>query len=334
MGLRKAYGPTAKRRCTILYNPPVTLPPTGHLPVLVDPILRLLDPRPGQVFLDCTVGRGGHAAAIIPRLVPGGRYIGLDVDPDNLGFTRQRLAEAPIRVDLIHRNFAAARSVLDELGLPRVDILLADFGFSSNQMSDPARGFSFQNDGPLDMRLDPTLPTTAADLIRQLPEKELADVIYQYGEDRASRRIARKIVEARQRSPITTTEQLADVVRHALGQNPQAWKRPREATGWRPKPGRIDPATRTFMALRIAVNGELDVIERLLAELPRLVAPGGLAAMISFHSLEDRLVKQAFLEMTKTDRHRRLTPKPVVADDAEIAGNPRGRSAKLRVVRL
>ena len=318
------------------YNPRVNdTPPShpGHLPVLVAPIIELFTPKPGMVMLDCTVGRGGHAQAIIPHLTPGGRYIGLDVDPANLDFTRQRLAEAPIQVDLVHRNFAQAREALDELKIDRVDLLLADFGFSSNQMSDAARGFSFQNNGPLDMRLDPTLPTTAADLVNELPERELADVIYQYGEDRASRRIARKIVEARGRSPITTTEELADVVRYALGQRPEAWKK-HPGQPRRHKPGRIDPATRTFMALRIAVNGELDVIKRLLADVTSLVKPGGFAGMISFHSLEDRLVKQAFLEKAQQEKVRRVTRKPVVADAAELDENPRSRSAKLRVIQV
>ncbi len=318
------------------YNPRVTedLSPTaGHVPVLLKPILELLDPRPGMVMLDCTVGRGGHAAAIIPRLAPGGRYIGLDVDPDNLAFTRQRLIDAPLQPELIHRNFAQSGDVLRELNIGKVDLLLADFGFSSNQMSDASRGFSFQRNGPLDMRLDPTLTTSAADLINELPEKELADLIYQYGEDHASRRIARKIVEARRQSPIITTEQLADVVRHALGSNPKAWKNTPDQPR-RPKPGRIDPATRTFMALRIAVNGELDVIGRLLTQITSLVKPGGIAGLISFHSLEDRPVKQAFLELARQDKATRLTHKPVVADEEEIAANPRSRSAKLRVIRL
>jgi 16S rRNA (cytosine1402-N4)-methyltransferase len=305
----------------------------GHLPVLVEPVLRLLDPRPGQAVLDCTVGRGGHAAAILPRLAPGGRYIGLDVDAGNLAFARRRLADPPVPLHLLHRNFAQARAALDELAVPGVDLLLADFGFSSNQMTDPARGFSFQSDGPLDMRLDPTAPTTALDLVASLPERELADLIYQYGEERASRRIARKIVEARRESPITTTALRADVVRHALGVRP-----PKKSDGGRPrrwqKHGRIDPATRTFMALRIAVNDELGVIERLLADLPLLLARGGRAALISFHSLEDRLVKHAFLALEKSGRGERVTNKPVVAGDEEVAGNPRSRSAKLRVLQL
>ena len=320
-------------------DPPVS---AGHVAVLPAPILQLLDAKPGQVMLDCTVGRGGHAAMILPRLSPGGRYIGLDVDPNNLEFTRQRLsaiqaADATLHVDLVHSNFVDARSVLKRLGVERVDLLLADFGFSSNQMTDPARGFSVMTDGPLDMRLDPTSGSTAADLVNRLPERELADLIYHYGEERLSRRIASKIVEQRRISPITTTSALADIVRQAFGLAP-AFEREKDGGDGqprrRPRIAGIDPATRTFMALRIAVNGELDAIERLLTTLPRLVRPGGVAALISFHSLEDRLVKHAFAELEKAGRAQRITRKPVVADDQEIAANPRSRSAKLRAIRI
>lgn len=293
-------------------------------------------------MLDCTVGRGGHAALILPRLSPGGRYIGLDVDPGNLDFTRQRLNaiqpnDAGVQVDLIHGNFVDARAVLKKIALDRVDLLLADFGFSSNQMTDPARGFSFMNDGPLDMRLDPTAGSTAADLVNHLPQHELADLIYQYGEERLSRRIASKIAERRRISPITTTSALADIVRQSYGLAP-AFEREKGGGGGqpprRPRIAGIDPATRTFMALRIAVNGELDAIESLLKSLPRLVKAGGVAGLISFHSLEDRLVKHAFAELEKSGRAERMTRKPVVAEDDEIAANPRSRSAKLRVIRM
>ena len=313
----------------------------GHVPVLPAEILQVLDPKPGQVMLDCTIGRGGHATMILPRLAPGGRYIGLDVDPGNLEYTRQRLnaiqAVAPgVHIDLVHSNFVDARAVLKRLAVDRVDLLLADFGFSSNQMTDPARGFSFMNDGPLDMRLDPTSVSTAADLVNHLPERELADLIYQYGEERLSRRIAAKIVERRRISPITTTSGLADLVRQSYGLAP-AFEREKGGGGRpqrRPRIAGIDPATRTFMALRIAVNGELNAIESLLASLPRLVKAGGVAALISFHSLEDRLVKHAFAELEKTGRAERMTRKPLAAQDEEIAANPRSRSAKLRAIRM
>jgi len=289
-------------------------------------VVSLLRPGPGLVMLDCTLGRGGHASLIAPMLAPGGRYVGLDVDPANIAYARTVLNGAPVRVDLVNANFATARAVLDELGVGRVDLLLADLGFASNQMSDASRGMSFQVEGPLDMRLDPSLPQTAADLVNHLPERELADVIYRYGEERLSRKIARKIVEERQRSPILTTTGLAQIVRRAYG--------PMHRSGGARRSGRprLDPATRTFMALRIAVNEELGVLERLLGGLPSLMNGGGRAAIISFHSLEDRLVKHAFMDLHRSGVARRLTPKPVTAGDAERDANPRSRSAKLRAV--
>jgi 16S rRNA (cytosine1402-N4)-methyltransferase len=293
----------------------------GHVPVLPREVLELLDPKPGEIVLDCTLGRGGHASLITPRLAPGGRYIGLDVDPANLAFSRERLKDAPVQTDLIHANFAQARQVLDRLGVERVDCVLADLGFASNQMSDPARGFSFAAEGPLDMRLDPTLSATAADLVNKLPERELADLIYRYGEERLSRKIARKIADERQRAPILTTTGLAALVRRAYG--------PRMAGR-----SKIDPATRTFMALRIAVNQELGALERLLESIPGLLGNfRGRVAIISFHSLEDRLVKHAFAEFHRQGRATRLTRKPVVAQEDERRDNPRSRSAKLRAIR-
>ncbi len=307
----------------------------GHVPVLPAEVVALLSPKPGQIMLDCTLGRGGHAELLLPMLGETGRYIGLDVDPLNIEHARQRLtkvAQPAARFDLAHANFATAGSVLSELQIqgpgagPRVDLLLADLGFASNQVADPMRGFSFANDGPLDMRLDPSLPQTAADLVNRLPEHELANVIYRYGEERLSRKIARKITEARSKTPIQSTAELARLVREAFGVKDRA------PGPWRPGRIRIDPATRTFMALRIAVNAELDALERLLDLLPKLLNPGAVAAIISFHSLEDRLVKHAFADLAKAGLARRLTPKPVIAGEAERDRNPRSRSAKLRAV--
>lgn len=329
-------------------------PGVGHVPVLGEAVMSLLAPSAGEVALDCTVGRGGHGAMMLPRLSPGGWYIGLDADEANARFANERLTEIAkeqqldVRVDVVHRNFAAARSVLDELvrsnaedretasvrrvanenivraqapraQSPRVDVLLADLGFASNQMDDPTRGFSFRGDGPLDMRLDGSLTTTAADIINQWPERDLADVIFRYGEERLSRKIARKVVEVRKVEPILTTSRLADLVRGCYG-------------GFAAK-SRIDPATRTFMALRIAVNDELGVLERLLAAVPGLMKPGGRVGIISFHSLEDRLVKRAMQGWHAQELAERVTKKPAIADEAEIANNPRSRSAKLRVAR-
>lgn len=314
--------PTSDDDLDALLTPPAGANPAdrvGHVAVLPAEVLEYLNPRPGGVILDCTLGRGGHARLITPRLAPGGRYIGLDVDPGNLEFARESLREAPVRVDAVRGNFAGARSALDELGVGRVDGVLADLGFASNQMTDPARGFSFAAEGPLDMRLDPDLGQTAADLVNQLNERDLADVIYRYGEEPLSRKIARKVVEARRTSPILTTSTLARLVREAYG-------------GGRAARSRMDPATRTFMALRIAVNEELGALERLLQELPRLLADGGRAVIISFHSLEDRQVKRSFMELHRSGVARRLTPKPVIAGEEERRVNPRSRSAKLRAV--
>jgi len=291
----------------------------GHIPVLLDPVIELLDPAAGQIMLDCTLGRGGHAGIIMPRLAPGGRYIGLDADPANLQFVREAQPDPPVPMNLIHRNFIHARQVLNELNLDGVDLLLADLGFASSQMADAQRGLSFNADGPLDMRLDPSSDTTAAALVNRLDERELADMIYQYGEERLSRRIARKIVETRRRSPIESTRQLAELCAAAYGP--------------RGRRQRIDPATRTFQALRIAVNDELDALRTLLDDLPALLRPGGRAVIISFHSLEDRMVKHAFNDYARGGQGERLTKKPVTADEAERANNPRARSAKLRAIR-
>lgn len=294
----------------------------GHVPVLPGQVMEMLSPGAGEVVLDATVGRGGHAELIVPRLGPGGRYVGLDLDPGNLAYAAERLgplAEASgVSLDLEHTSFQNARGVLDEMGVGRVDGLLADLGFASTQMDDPARGFAFSEGGPLDMRLDPTQELTAGELVNTLDERELADLIYQLGEEPYSRRIARKIVERRQGSPIQTTSELAELVRAAYG--------PRARTS------RMHPATRTFMALRIAVNDELGALDRLLDDLPELLAPGGRAAVISFHSLEDRRVKRAFLAFQQQEKARRLTRKPLTADEDEQSRNPRSRSAKLRAL--
>ncbi|MFA9478357.1 16S rRNA (cytosine(1402)-N(4))-methyltransferase RsmH [Phycisphaerales bacterium AB-hyl4] len=295
----------------------------GHVPVLMQPVLSLLAAQPGEVMLDATLGRGGHAAAIVPQLGRGGHYIGLDLDAGNLAAAGDRLRpiaeEADVRLTLEHASFADAASVLRRCGVERVDGLLADLGFASTQMDDPSRGLTFSGAGPLDMRLNQDQPLTAATLVNTLSQHDLADLIYRYGEERLSRRIARKIVEARAESPIETTAALAELVRRAYG--PQGRK------------SRIDPATRTFMALRIAVNGELEALDALLAALPGMLATGGRAVLISFHSLEDRRVKRAFAGWREAGEAELLTRKPVVADDAERDANPRSRSAKLRALR-
>ncbi len=226
-----------------------------------------------------------------------------------LDLARRQLHDLP--VTLIHANFDQLAEVLFNQGIERVDGVLADLGFSSDQLADPNRGLSFRENGPLDMRLDPNTGATAAEYVNELSEAALADVFYEYGEERKSRRIARKIVERRDQQSFTTTADLADVVRSCL-----------------PRSGKIDPATRVFQALRIAVNDELGALDRLLAQLPRIVKVGGRAGIISFHSLEDRRVKQAF---RNANVWRAVTKKPSEATDEEVARNPRARSAKLRV---
>jgi 16S rRNA (cytosine1402-N4)-methyltransferase len=290
-----------------------------HVPVLPVEVLAALAPQPGQVFVDATVGAGGHARLIAQRVGPAGRLVGLDRDAAMLDLARPRLAGLP--VTLVQAGFDRLGQVLDGLGVAAVDGVLADLGVCSDQLDDPARGLSFAQPGPLDMRLDVTEGEPAAALLRRLSERDLADLIWRYGEERFSRRIARRVVEQRRLSPLETTEQLAELVRRCV-------PRPPRARGRRRAP--IDPATRVFQALRIAVNDELGMLERLLAALPGRVRPGGRAALISFHSLEDRQVKRAFRVKEVWEP---LTRKPVQAGEAEVAHNPRARSAKLRAAR-
>jgi 16S rRNA (cytosine1402-N4)-methyltransferase len=282
------------------------------VPVLPAEVVAWLAPAPGQVLVDATVGAGGHARLLAERVAPTGRLIGLDQDEEMLALARPRLAGLP--VTLLHANFDQLRRVLNELGVEAVDGVLADLGVCSDQLDAAERGFSFQQPGPLDMRLDPSRGEPAAALLQRLSERDLADLFWQFGEERYSRRIARRIVETRQREPLATTEQLAELVRRCV-------PRPK---GRRPA---IDPATRVFQALRIAVNDELGALDRFLAALPRCVRPGGRAVIISFHSLEDRRVKQAFRDAANWQV---LTKKPVVASAEEERNNPRARSAKLR----
>jgi 16S rRNA (cytosine1402-N4)-methyltransferase len=296
-------------------NGPPPSPTPRHVPVLPAEVLHYLAPAPGEVIVDATVGAGGHACLIAERVGPGGRLIGLDQDPAMLDLARLRLTGLP--ATLLHANFCRLRDALDELGVAAVDGVLADLGFCSDQMEAPERGLSFSQSGPLDMRLDPTEGEPASALLRRLNERDLADLIYQYGEERFSRRIARRIVEARRTRPLETTEELAELVRRCV---PRTKGR---------RPG-IDPATRTFQALRIAVNDELAALDRLLEQLPRCLKPGGRAVLISFHSLEDRRVKTAFRDQSVWEA---LMRKPVQASEEEMQANPRARSAKLRAAR-
>ncbi len=308
--------------------PPETNDDTGHIPVLAPQVMELLAPRPGQVCVDCTIGQGGHSTQIVQQLSPGGHLVGIDRDPRNVEFSRQLLKQsAPKNVawDLVHANFSELTDVLAHLNIDKADLLLADLGFSSNQMNDPNRGFSFGATGPLDMRYDLGQELTAAQLVNTLDERSLADLIYQNGQERLSRKIAAKIIERRRQAPIKDTMVLAQIVRSAYG-SVSSRRRGRRI------PRRIDPATRTFMALRIAVNRELDCLRHLLQQLPNALQPGGVAMIISFHSLEDRLVKMTFRDLNRNGQAKLLTRRPLTATDDERKKNRRSRSAKLRAI--
>jgi len=293
----------------------------GHVPVLPREVLELLAPKPDAVVVDATLGLGGHARLMGERLGADGVLIGLDVDPKNIEAARRTLDEAKLscRVELVHANFAELVETLDNLGVKGADVILADLGVSSTQLDDAARGLSFRREGPLDMRLDPRLKITAATLVNSLREKDLGDLIYQNAQEFAARRIAGRICEARRDSRITTTTRLAEVVANALGVNPESRK------------SKIHPATRTFMALRMAVNQELRSLNSLLEAAPNVLRPGGRIGVIAFHSNEDKPVKMDFRKRKAEGIYRILTKKPVVADDDERRHNPRSRSAKLRV---
>jgi 16S rRNA (cytosine1402-N4)-methyltransferase len=311
-------------------------PVAPHVPVLLNETLEGLQVRAGGAYIDGTVGAGGHSWAILAS-APSARLLGLDVDPTALALATKRLQPYidEGRARLVRSNFSNLDSMAEREGFAPASGVLLDLGVSSMQLDTPERGFSFRAGGPLDMRLDPSGPVTAADLVNSLPESELADLIYKYGEERASRRIARRIVEARGRGRITTTDGLESIVYGAVGGRTAG--RTRSA---------IHPATKTFQALRIAVNRELEVLEEGLAAAVRVLAPGGRLAVISFHSLEDRIVKLFIRQEQKgcicppeypvcmcgrKPTLRAINTKPIEASAEEAGRNPRSRSAKLRV---
>jgi 16S rRNA (cytosine1402-N4)-methyltransferase len=297
-----------------------------HVPVLYREVLAGLQVRPGGRYIDATVGAGGHASGILEASTPDGRLLGIDADPEAVTFARRVLTRFGDRAVLVVSNFRQLHVVAAAHDFEQVDGVMIDLGFSSRQLAAAARGFSFEQDGPLDMRLNPSQSQTAADLVNILPETELADLLWRYGEERYSRRIARAIVAAR---PVTTTRQLADLVAKKVGHREK-----------------IHPATRVFQALRIAVNDELGALAEALPQARDLVRPGGRLAVIAFHSLEDRIVKQ-FFRQEATDcicppevptcacGHRAtlgiVTRKPIRPSDEEVAANPRSRSARLRI---
>jgi 16S rRNA (cytosine1402-N4)-methyltransferase len=297
-----------------------------------DEVIRLLAPKSGGVYVDGTVGGGGHSRRILESSSPDGILVGFDRDEEALRVAAERLARFGGRVRLFHRNFAELESSLNEAGIDAIDGLLLDLGVSSYQLDKGDRGFSFQKDAPLDMRMDSSSGETAEDLVNNLSEKELAGIIRNYGEERWAVRIAKRIVEARRTVPIKTTMQLVDIIKGSI---PRAkWEE------------RIHPATRTFQALRIAVNHELESLEKGLNEGTKMLRSGGRIAVISFHSLEDRIVKNVFRSFAKgcvcpksaplcvcgkVPLLKVITGKPVLPGNEEIASNPRSRSAKLRV---
>lgn len=313
-------------------HPSVVPDPHGHRPVLLREIVELLAPTSGESVIDLTAGRGGHAVALGASVGAAGLLTLFDSDPTNLEYAGVRASVMPAapRIQSVHANFRSVGLMIPS-GTPPANAVLADLGFASTQVDDPARGLAFSHDGPLDMRLDPTRGETAAQLVARLDERELADIIFHYGEDPFARRIARNIAQTRARVPISTTGQLASLVR--------------ESYGARAAVSRLHPATRTFMALRIAVNDELGALEGLVAAVrdaalaaasgsPSWLAAGARVAIMSFHSLEDRIVKRAFAQMVEAGWAESLTRKPVEASPAEVGENPRARSAKLRAIKL
>lgn len=285
---------------------------TRHLPVLLAEVLHWLDPQPGQVLVDATLGGGGHAQALAERVLPGGWIIGIDRDPAALAQAAPRLAGLP--VELVQGDFRHLGELVRNRGGHQVHGILLDLGLSSDQLADAERGFSFQAAGVLDMRYNPGEGEPAWQWLARVSERELADVLHRLGEERYSRRVARAIVQQRRIAPLRQTDELAALVRRVV---------PRER-----RARRFDPATRTFQAIRMWVNDELGSLEAALAQAPELLVPHGRLAVISFHSLEDRMVKERF---RSDPRYRALTRKPVFASPAEVASNPRARSARLRV---
>ncbi len=286
-----------------------------HVPVMTDEVLHWLDPQPGQTFVDGTLGGGGHTEALARRVGSSGTVIAFDRDPQARAAAERRLAGLPIK--LVDANYCELAEVLAQLAIKAVQGIVLDLGLSSDQLADSERGFSFDAPGTLDLRFDPTRGEPAWQLVENLDATELANLIYKFGEERHSRRVARLIVEERAKAPIRTAQRLAEIVRRAV---------PRSRG-----PERIDPATRTFQALRIAVNDELGSLAKGLQQIPACVAPSGRVVVISFHSLEDRLVKEAFRD---DPRYQALVRKPLRPSEAEVLRNPRSRSAKMRVASI
>jgi 16S rRNA (cytosine1402-N4)-methyltransferase len=296
---------------------------TRHVPVLLDAVLHALALQPGMVVVDCTLGLGGHSSAMLREVWPSGRLIAIDFDPGNFTIARPKLEATGGRFDLFHNNFAALPTVLAEAGVEKADAILADLGVSSPQIDDPVRGFSYRQPGPLDMRMDPTRGQPASALLARMTEQEIAEALLELGDETDAPRIAELIVQRRKQQPIATTEDLMAIVCEA-----------RDFTIQRAAGAKLHPAARTFQALRILVNREMANLERLLRIIPDCLAPGGTAAIISFHSGEDRRVKDSFRDGYRGGIYSDISREPIVATEAEIKANGRSRSAKLRIARL
>ena len=295
----------------------------AHVPVLLQQVLEAIAPRPGMMIVDCTVGLGGHSAELLRHILPGGRLVGIDFDQANLDRTMARLsAVAAEGFELFHGNFAGIQKILTQAGLSQVDAVLADLGVASPQIDDPGRGFSYRQDGPLDMRMDPSRGTPASVLINRLSEQEIQDALLELGDETDAPKIAALIVERRKDRPIQTTRELMEIVCEA-----------RDFTIQRAAGAKLHPAARTFQALRILTNRELANLENLLRVLPQILKPDGVACLISFHSGEDRRVKDAFRCGRRAGVYSEVSDEPLMADEQEQRANPRSRSAKLRWAR-
>jgi len=283
-------------------------------------VLEYLDPKPGKVIVDGTVGMGGHSLEIVKRITPGGTLIAIDRDKESLAMAQERLKDFSDNVEFVYGNFSDIEEILKRLKREKIDGIVLDLGVSSFQLMQADRGFSFTREGPLDMRLDRNSYISAYDLVNNLNEDEISNLLWSFGQERWHNRIARRVVEERQKHPITTTAELSEIVMRAI---PPRFRRFHY---------RIHPATRTFQAVRIAVNRELEALEQVLARMIPLVAPGGRMCVISFHSLEDRVVKWAFRKAAADGEVKILTPKPLTPAESEARANPSSRSSKFRAV--
>jgi len=290
-----------------------------HIPVMLREVIDYLDPKPGQIIVDATLGTGGHSFEILKRITPGGKLIGIDRDEDSLAICRKRLSEFSSSCEFVHGNFVDLDQILEKLGIDKIDGIVFDLGISTYQLKDPERGFSFQQEGPLDMRLDKSSYISAYDLVNNLNESEISNMLWSFGEERWHNRIARILVEERRNQPISTTTQLAALVMRAI---PYRYRK-----GYY----RIHPATRTFQAVRIAVNRELEILETAVKKAVAILGKKAKICVISFHSLEDRVIKHTFRALKADGLIDIVTAKPLTPAPSEVIANPSSRSSKFRV---